>query len=139
MSDQRYVLVVDVDQSDRASTVVLLNSAGYRVVAAASFDEAKHLISIEAPDLLVTGLRLGSYNGIHLILRSRMDHPAMAAIVTSRYADPVLEAEARRLRAEFVVRPVTDTALLDAVGRSLQTGLVADETMPTADVSNAVI
>ena len=124
MADQRYVLVVDADPSDRASTALLLNSAGYRVVAAASFEEAKQLISNQAPDLLVTGLRLGPYNGIHLILRSRIEHPAMAAIVTSRYADVVLEAEARRQHADFVVRPIADGAMLEAVGRSLQSSPV---------------
>jgi hypothetical protein len=46
----------------------------------------------------------------------------MAAIVTSPYADAVLEAEAERQHASFVVRPVADTAFLDAVGRSLGEG-----------------
>ena len=139
MPDQRYVLVVDADPSDRANTVLLLQSAGYRVVAATAFEEAKRLIASEAPDLLVTSLRLGPYNGIHLILRSRMDHPGMAAIVTSRYADAVLEAEARRQHADFVVRPVADGALLEAVSRSLGPSLLADEKIPSSDISSAVI
>ena len=136
---QRHILVVDADPSDRATTVSLLQSAGYRVVAATAFGEAKELIASEAPDLLVTGLRLGPYNGIHLIVRSRMDHPGMAAIVTSRYADSVLEEEARRQHAEFVVRPVTDDALLAAVSRSLGPSLVADDKIPSSDISNAVV
>jgi len=139
MQDKRYVLVVDADPSDRANTVSLLQSAGYRVVAATAFDEAKQLIASEAPDLLVTSLRLGSYNGIHLILRSRMDHPTMAAIVTSRYADAVLEAEARRQHADFVVRPVTDGALLQAVSRSFDPSLLADKNIPSGDIPTAAI
>jgi hypothetical protein len=62
---------------------------------------------------------LGPYNGIHLVLRSKSAHPAMAAIVTSRYADAVLEAEAERQHARFVVRPFADNAFLDTVGQSL--------------------
>jgi hypothetical protein len=50
----------------------------------------------------------------------------MAAIVTSPYPDVVLEAEAERQHARFVVRPVADTAFLDAVGRSLGTDPGAD-------------
>jgi DNA-binding NtrC family response regulator len=126
MSDQRYVLVVDADPSDRANTVWLLQSAGYRVGAATAFDEAKQLIASEAPDLLVTSLRLGPYNGLHLVLRSRSDHPAMAAIVTSRYADSVLEAEAERQHARFIVRPFADSAFLDAVGQSLCVSTTSD-------------
>jgi DNA-binding NtrC family response regulator len=139
MPGQRYVLVVDADPSDRTNTVFLLQSAGYRVVAATAFDEAKQLIASEAPDLLLTSLRLGPYNGIHLILRSRMDHPTMAAIVTSRYADAVLEAEARRQRANFIVRPVSDGALLEAVSRSLDSSVLADEKIPSSDISSAAI
>jgi DNA-binding NtrC family response regulator len=133
MAGQRYVLVVDADSTDRANTVLLLQSAGYRVVAATAFDEAKQLIATETPDLLVTSLRLGPYNGIHLILRSRMDHPEMAAIVTSRYADAVLKAEAERQHARFVVRPFADSSFLDVVGQSLCVSASADSTPMTME------
>ena len=123
MRDQRFVLLVDADSSDLASTAMLLKSAGYRVVSAAAFDEAKQLLAVEVPDLLITGLRLGPYNGLHLILRSRSDHPEMAAIVTSRYRDSVLEEEARRQNAGFVVRPVADDEFLATVSRSLGNAL----------------
>ena len=119
MRDQRFVLVVDADAADLASTALLLESAGYRVVSAGAFDEAKRLLAREVPDLLITGVRLGPYNGLHLILRSRTDHPEMAAIVTSRYRDTVLEEEARRQNAGFVVRPVADNEFLAEVSRSL--------------------
>src|SRR5947208_16170064 len=119
MSDQRCVLVVESDPSDLSSIVGLLRSAGYRVAAAAAFDEAKLLLASESPDLLITGLRLGPYNGLHLVLRSRADHPAMAAIVTSQYPDAVLEAEAQRQHAGFLLKPVTDRELLAAISASL--------------------
>ena len=121
MRDKRSVLLVDADSSDLTSTATLLESAGYRVVSASAFEEAKQLLAVEVPDLLITGLRLGPYNGLHLVLRSRADHPEMAAIVTSRYHDSVLEGEARRNHADFVVRPVADAEFLAAVSRSLET------------------
>jgi DNA-binding NtrC family response regulator len=119
MPVQRSVLVVDSDPSDLSNTVLLLRSAGYRVAAAAAFDEAKQFLASESPDVLVTGLRLGPYNGLHLVLRSRSDHPDMAAIVTSGYPDPVLEAEAQRQRAGFLLKPVADCDLLAAINASL--------------------
>jgi DNA-binding NtrC family response regulator len=130
MSAKRSVLVVDSDSSDLVSTVLLLQSAGYHVVSAKAFDEAKQLLAGEAPDLLITGLRLGQYNGLHLILRSRTAHPAMAAIVTSPYHDSVLEAEAQRQRAGFVVRPIPDSAFLEAVSRSLREAVAALQNNP---------
>jgi len=119
MSAEASVLVVDSDPLDLSSTVSLLRSAGYLVISAAAFEEAKRVLATASPDLLITGLRLGPYNGLHLVLRSRTDHPGMAAIVISRHPDAVLQAEAERQHADFVLRPMPDGALLDAVSRSL--------------------
>jgi DNA-binding NtrC family response regulator len=127
MSDlaNRSILVVDADPSDLSDTVELLQSAGYRVVAAAGFDQAKQILANHSPDLLITGLRLGPYNGLHLVLRSQADHPGMAAIVTSRVRDAVLEAETLRHKAAYLLKPLADGAFLEAILRSL--------TMPAAD------
>ena len=119
MASPRSVVVVDGNAPDRANTVTLLEAAGYRVRSARSFDEAKTLLAAECPDILITDLRLGQYNGLHLVLRTRTDYPGMAALVTSRVADPVLEAEAHRQRAQFVLVPMTATQLLQAVASSL--------------------
>jgi len=113
------VLVVYSDPADRLGTALLLETAGYRVLSAGNFDEAKHLLAIESPDMLITDLRLGPYNGLHLVLRSRTDHPEMAALVTSRVPDAVLEAEALRQCAGFLLLPASDDDLLDAVIASL--------------------
>jgi|SRR4051812_31168838 DNA-binding NtrC family response regulator len=119
MSDQRCVLVVESDPAELSSTVALLESAGYRVATASAFEEAKLLLANQSPDLLITGLRLGPYNGLHLVLRSRVDHPAMAAIVTTRVSDPVLEAEAHRQHAGFLLTPLHAGDFLAAVSQSL--------------------
>jgi len=127
MSDQLCVLVVESDPAELSSTVMLLQSAGYRVATASAFEEAKLVLASQSPDLLITGLRLGPYNGLHLILRSRADHPAMAAIVTTRVSDPVLEAEARRQHANYVLKPLSDMDFLSAIGQSLKPLAVATE------------
>ena len=119
MASPHSVVVVDGNARDRTSTVTLLEAAGYRVRSARSFDEAKLLLAAECPDLLITDLRLGQYNGLHLILRTRNTYPEMAALVTSRVADPVLEAEALRQHAHFILSPLTANQLLQAVAASL--------------------
>jgi DNA-binding NtrC family response regulator len=119
MADRRMVLVVYADTEDRVNTVALLEAAGYRVASASTFEDAKHLLASETPDLLITDLRLGPYNGLHLVLRSRSDHPDMAALVTSHFPDPVLEAEAQREQARFLLRPIADDDLLNAITTSL--------------------
>ena len=119
MVTQRVALVVDGNTPDRVNTALMLEAAGYQVRSARSFDEAKALLAAERPHLLVTDLRLGQYNGIHLVLRSRSDYPGIVAVVTSRVADPVLEAEVHRQNAHFLLRPLTGPQLLAAIAASL--------------------
>ena len=119
MASPHSVVVVDLNAPNRTKTVDLLEAAGYRVRSARTFDEAKTLLAAERPDILITDLRLGQYNGLHLILRTRSDFPEMAALVTSRVADPVLEAEALRQHAHFILVPLTAAQLLHAVATSL--------------------
>ena len=115
MATQQMVLVVDGDTRDRTSTVLLLEAAGYQVRSARNFEDARAMLIAERPDLLITDLRLGPYNGLHLVLWGRTEHPEMATLVTSRVADAVLEAEALRQHAQFLLRPVADRQLLDAI------------------------
>jgi DNA-binding NtrC family response regulator len=119
MQNRPSALVVDSDPHERVNTITLLESMGYGVMSAGNFDEAKQLLAIHAVDLLVTDLRLGSYNGLHLIVRTKTDHPQMAALVTSRFADPVLQAEAARQGAGFLLRPAADADFLAAITSTL--------------------
>jgi hypothetical protein len=59
----------------------------------------------------------------------------MAALVTSRFPDPVLEAEAKREHARFLLRPIADDALLDAITNSLAaSSRAAQSGSPGADL-----
>ena len=75
MATQQMVLVVDGDTRDRTSTVLLLEAAGYQVRSARNFEDARAMLIAEHPDLLITDLRLGPYNGLHLVLWGRTEHP----------------------------------------------------------------
>ena len=100
-----FVLVVD-DSSARSEIVKTLRGGGYRVTSAGTFEQATNIIAITTPDALITELRLGAFNGLHLVIRSRARNPDTVAIIHTAFPDPVLEAEARRLGAEFLARPV---------------------------------
>ena len=120
MPNAHSALVVDGHAPDRVKTTKLLEDAGYRVYSAGDFDEAKAVLDAESPAVLVTDVRLGQYNGLHLVLRSQAAHPQMGAVVTSRVADPVLEAEAHKQHAQFVLHPFNSEQLLEAVNASLE-------------------
>src|SRR5262245_66582023 len=113
---RRSILLVQPEKKrDLLSARSLFESSGFRVVSASTFDEARRLIAADPPDVLVTELKLGPHNGLHLVLRSRVDHPQMTAIVMSHFADAGLAEEAARQNATFLVRPFGDRQLLNAV------------------------
>lgn len=57
------------------------------------------------PDLLIAGVRLGRFNGLHLASRLRADYPSLPIIILGQEGDAVLAAEAIQLQARFL--PVT--------------------------------
>ena len=118
------LLVQPAKKRDLLSARALFESEGFRVVSASSFDEAKQLIQTDTPDVLVTELKLGADNGLHLVLRTRLAHPQIMAIVMSHFADAALAEEAARQNATFLVRPFGSKELLNAVNRALDAATV---------------
>ena len=113
------VLLVDLVRSRLLTVKALLEGAGFTVHASGSFSEARQSLDSSTPDLLLTQLRLGANNGLHLVIRGRLQSPRMRAIVTSRERDVGLETEAQRSGAVFMPWPVADAELLTAVRSSL--------------------
>ena len=112
------ILIVEDDREALAAWVELLRAAGYAVTGAATFEEARGALTA-APDLLITEVRLGAYNGLHLVVRARSQSPHTAAIVLTAFPDAVIKAEAERMNAIYVEKPVDDQRLLAAVADAL--------------------
>jgi len=71
------------------------------------------------PDLLITDVRLGVYNGLQLLMRGRMVNPRLQAIVITGYADQIVRREAVYLQAEHLEKPVDADRLLQVVSSAL--------------------
>jgi DNA-binding NtrC family response regulator len=116
------ILVVDDDHAALSGLVELLKSAGYAATGSRSFDEAVRALTTTNPDLLIADVRLGEYNGLHLLLRSRDSHPGMASIVISAHPDPAIEREATAAGASaFLLKPLRLGEFLATVARVLGT------------------
>lgn len=100
------VLVLDDDEHALEGMVELVRAAGHDVTAAATYDAAKQLLAVTQFDLLVTDVRLRSFNGLHLVMQSRTDSPDMAVIIITGYDDPLIDLEAHRYHAELVKKPI---------------------------------
>lgn len=112
------ILLVDTDSQRAAQLSAPLQHAGFLVTRAAAFEDAMKRVRAMPPDLVITTVRLGAYNGLHLIMRARAERPQIAAIAISPVHDPVLEADAASFGAEYAVAPWNDPKpFLDLVGR----------------------
>ena len=112
-------LVVQPSVEDAFSCMTVLSNLRFDVTVAGTFAQARTAVAARMPTLLVTDIRLGQYNGLHLVLRARSGEHPLAAIVTSRMPDSVLQQEAERLGATFVLMPTPIAELSAAVVRTV--------------------
>jgi DNA-binding response OmpR family regulator len=113
------VFVVDDDPATLEGMSEMLTASGYDVTAVHGFLDAKRLLDTSVPDLLIVDIRLGAYNGLHLVVRQHLAHPTCPIIATTAYPDAVLEAEAREYGAAFVQKPFRPEDFLALIRRSL--------------------
>ena len=111
------VLIIDDDVAYLTACATVLRGDGHDVVASSDFNEGRQLLAEEGRfEALITDVRLGAYNGLHLILLAA---PSMTKIALSAFLDPVIQRDAEQAGARFVVKP-TETASVSALLR--QTG-----------------
>lgn len=100
------VVIVDDDDLALGTLKRLVTRWGYDVVPFSRFEEARAFLEARTPDALVVDVRLGTYNGLQLAHLARQLSPHMALVAISGYEDPVLQAEAERAGARFLMKPV---------------------------------
>jgi len=110
------ILIVDEDRAARDQLAQLLAREGYETLTASDVPTTMRLLAASSPDLLITDIRLDTYNGLHLIAMAPTPIPA---IVLTSIADPVIEADARRFGAEYLVKPVSPATLLAVIAGML--------------------
>jgi DNA-binding response OmpR family regulator len=113
------ILVLDDDEHALSGIVELLRDAGRHVTGAATYDAAKRLLAASPYDLFVSDVRLRSFNGLHLVMQTRADHPETALIIITGYDDPLIDLEAHRYRAGLVRKPIRPAEFLHTVNEAL--------------------
>ena len=119
------ILVVSTDGVGLNALLDVFGSAGYCASGAASFEEARAKLADSAPDLVIADERLGAFNGLHVIMTARAEHPGVSAIVTTRVKNRGLEADARSLDVQCMVAPRNAAEWLAPVSRMLTVARVA--------------
>jgi DNA-binding response OmpR family regulator len=116
------ILIVDDDQPTRDGLALLLEDSGFEAVTAGTVPVALKLLADERPDLLIVDIRLDEYNGLQLVAMRKEPIPA---VVLTGYHDSALEADARQLGAEYLLKPVEPAALTTLVKRLIGDGTSA--------------
>ena len=114
MDRARSVLVVSRDRRRQSDVEGWLRSIGYDVTTASDFDTARRYIDTAPPDILVTDVKLGAYNGLHLAIWLRGRGLKSKAILIGE-VDPVLQEEAARTQATYVAVPLDPTSFSSLV------------------------
>jgi two-component system, cell cycle response regulator len=120
MTHARRIFVVDDDRQVLKYLTDLLQDAGFDTVACDRYQDAKALLATTRPDLLLTDIRLGAYNGLQLGIFARDHHPGLPVIGLTGYEDPALRDEAVKSGAEFLVKPTTRSTLVGAITKALE-------------------
>lgn len=113
--DLRTALLVDDNPAILSGLSGLMESAGLHVVGFGDFQSAHDYLQGHIPDVLVTDVRLGAYNGLHLVVLARKLAPALRVIVYSAHDDPELRREAESFGAVYLEKDRLLTELLPQV------------------------
>ena len=119
------ILIVDDDRATRSGLGELLQAQRHQVTAVGTLHEALDVLRTDSPDLIVADVRLGAFNGLQIVMASTRVIPT---IMITGFSDPVLEADARRAGADYLVKPIDPATFLALVERR-----VAHTTAPTTD------
>jgi DNA-binding response OmpR family regulator len=111
MDPKRHILIVTRDAWRERAIPVWLCTAGYHVSLVNTFADAKARLE-ERPAALVTDIKLGAYNGLHLAIRAQSAGIPVIAMGTD---DRALEREAEALHARWLGAAPTREAILAAV------------------------
>lgn len=114
------VLIAEDDLATLTGLATYLRGAGFSVIPLPSFAEAHRIMPFANPDVVVADVRLGEYNGLQLAVQAQGLVPPPAIIVTSGFDDPVLKAEAERLGATFLMKPLEPSRLLELISSKLR-------------------
>ncbi len=109
---RKRVLIVDDEPDVLETLAAMVSTGGYEVVTCGDFEEAKKYVTETPPDILITDVRLGAYNGLQLAVVMRSTCLTCPIVVLSAFDDPTLRLEAAHLHAVYLAKPVSKKELL---------------------------
>ena len=102
----RKILVVDDEQNMRVALYEALSRGGNQVRVAENGRMALELIAKEAPDLVITDIRMPEMDGIEMLQRIKELQPALPVVIITGYATVETAVEAMKQGAvDYILKP----------------------------------
>lgn len=111
----KHVLVVDDDGDILRIIKRWLTDAGCVVVVCDRFETARQHLAASPPDVLLTDVRLGAFNGLQLVILVKEQRPDTQVVVMSAYDDPTIRKEAEHCGARYLLKPFTSENVLQSL------------------------
>jgi DNA-binding NtrC family response regulator len=106
-ADRGRVVVADDEDTARQSLGAILGEDGYEVLLAKDGEEALQLVAREAPDILLTDLRMPRLGGEELLDRVRKGFPDVAVVLMTAHGTIASAVRALRAGAEdYLTKPI---------------------------------
>lgn len=115
------VFVVDDDVSVRESLELMISSAGWQPETFSSAAEFLCRPRVQVPSCLILDVNLPDLNGLDLQMRVAGERSEMPIIFITGYGSVPMTVRAMKAGAvEFLTKPFTDEALLDAIRNAIE-------------------
>jgi DNA-binding NtrC family response regulator len=125
----RSVLIVDDDDTLRATLEKIFKKAGYQARTAKNGQDALDLLSGAEPDIVVADVRMPRKDGLSLLDDIARQRPECKVIIMTAYGGQSSAADALRRGAfAYLDKPVSRSELLDLCARALESPQACETT-----------
>ena len=122
------ILVVDDQRNMRTTLALMLRDVGYDVEDAADGEIACDRVAADSFDLVITDLRMGATDGMHVLRHAKEVAPLTEVIVMTAFGTIESAVEAMRLGAhDYIQKPFSEQELLVKVQRAVEKRHLAGE------------
>ncbi|MBL8170110.1 MAG: sigma-54-dependent Fis family transcriptional regulator [Acidobacteria bacterium] len=121
MNSKSPILIVEDEDLMRGILAGMLSDAGFRVIEAASGEQALELFAAESPGVTITDIALGKLDGIELLDRiKQMDSEAMVIMITAFSSVETAIAALRKGAYDYITKPFINEDILQTVRNALR-------------------
>jgi CheY-like chemotaxis protein len=112
------LLVVDDSRTSRMliKGILVTQRPAWRIVEAASGDEALAAIAIEIPQFVSMDVNMPGMSGLEAAGRIRLKHPEIRIVLNTANVQETVRQAAEKAGVHFVAKPITAKSITEMIG-----------------------